>query len=80
MGVIVYQDGSEVIGETGRNDDCVECLERLLEKALHGEVVGIAAAIQFADGSTSETRAGFLRTRATVGGLMFLANEIMNEP
>lgn len=80
MGDVRYfLDASPIINTSGINEGCVEQLERLLQKAKDGEIVGIAGSVQYADGSTSGHRAGFLRTQAIVGALFCQATDMASE-
>ncbi len=63
-------NGLSIIGERGANEDAISCIEKLLQKAKDGEIVGIAAAVQFADGSVSSPCGGFSRDTSMVGALM----------
>lgn len=76
MGVVQHIDGGVVTSETGINEGCIECLEMLLEKAKNGEIVGIAAAVQHADGSTSAPGGGFVFNRRIVGELFILMQKL----
>jgi hypothetical protein len=71
MGDVRYIDnGDTILTDQGRNEDCVEHLERLLEKARNGEIVGVAEAVQYADGSTGHGVGGFIHNQRIVGALM----------
>ena len=78
-GIVTSLSGSSVINERGVNDNCVEQLERLLQKARDGEIVGVASAIQYADGSTSWCKAGFLWTNSVIGSLTILVHRLMED-
>ena len=68
--------GEHLLDTSGKNPDCVEQLERLLQKARDGEVVGIAGAVQFKDGSTSTHRSGFIYNQRIIGALFQMATNI----
>jgi hypothetical protein len=70
MGEVRYFHDETILTDKGVNDDCVGYLEGLLDKARNGEVVGVAVAIQFADGSTASTASGFIFNQRVVGALM----------
>lgn len=70
MGEVRYFEGGEPILEDGKNPECVEYLEQMLEKARSGEIVGVAIAMQYADGASSSGRAGFLFNQRVIGALM----------
>lgn len=80
MGDVRYfLDATPIVNTSGINEDCVEQLEHILEKARNGEIVGIAGAVQYADGSTSGHRSGFLRIQAIVGALFCQMTSIAGE-
>lgn len=70
MGEVRYFQDESILSDKGVNDDCVEYLEHLISKARDGEIVGVAVAIQFADGSTGSTTSGFIFNQRIVGALM----------
>jgi hypothetical protein len=76
MGVVLYTDGGRILTERGQNEDCIECLERLLQKTKDGEICGVAIAIQYTDRSNAETTAGFLWNRSVIGSLHYLMRNI----
>ena len=76
MGSVHHIDGNEIVTAAGTNQDCIECLERILEKARNGEIVGVAMACQYADGSTSGPRAGFLYNARIVGEMMIAVTRL----
>lgn len=77
MGEVVYKDGGRILSERSQNEDCVTCLEGLLQKARDGEVCGVAVAVQYSDRSNGETVGGFIWNRPMVGSLHFLINRLM---
>ncbi|QIB38137.1 hypothetical protein G3A56_09160 [Rhizobium oryzihabitans] len=79
MGEVVYKDGDRILSERGQNQDCIECLEGLLEKAKGGEICGVAVAIQYSDRSTGETVAGFIWNRCVIGSLAFLTKRLTQD-
>ena len=79
MGEVVYKDGNRILSESGQNQDCVACLEGLLQKAKDGEICGVAVAIQYSDRSSGETVAGFVWHRCVVGSLTFLIKRLTQD-
>lgn len=69
MGAVHHIDVDAVTNEVGINEQCIECLEVMLEKARNGEIVGVVAAVQHADGSTSGPVGGFIHNSRIVGEL-----------
>lgn len=78
MGEVVYTDGDVMLNERGQNDDCIETLERLLQKAKDGEIVGVAASAQYADRSVSESVGGFIWNSPCIGSLMCMVARFTN--
>lgn len=76
MGSVHHIDGDEIVPQSGGNQECIECLERVLEKARNGEIVGVAMAAQYADGSTSGPAGGFLYNSRIVGELMIRVTKL----
>lgn len=76
MGEVVYTTGDRILTERGQNEDCVESLEGLLQKAKDGEICGVAVAIQYTDRSNSEMTAGFLWNRSVIGSLHYLMRHL----
>lgn len=79
MGSVHHIGGDEILPASGVNQDCIECLERILEKARQGEIVGVAMAVQYADGSTSGPCSGFLFNSRVVGELMIRVTKLSME-
>lgn len=77
MGEVLYKDGDRILSPRGQNDDCVACLEGLLQKARDGEVCGVAVAIQYSDRSNGETVGGFVWNRPIIGSMQFLMKRLM---
>lgn len=76
MADVVYLNGEEVLSDLNRNEGCVDALERMLQKAKDGEIIGFAAALQYRDGSNSGTQCGFVYDNRLVGCLMGLVTKI----
>lgn len=79
MGEVVFTNGDRILTERSQNEDCVSCLEGLLQKAKDGEICGVAVAIQYTDRSNGESVAGFLWNRSVVGSLHYLMRRIGND-
>lgn len=78
MGSVHHIDGDEIVTQEGVNHECVACLERALEKARDGEIVGVAMALQYADGSTSGPMGGFIYNSRIIGELMLRVMRLSN--
>lgn len=70
MGEVVATSGARITNDRGVNEDAIGCLERLLDKAKNGEIVGVVAAVQYADGSVGSPRGGFCHEMTMTGALM----------
>ncbi|NSY17256.1 hypothetical protein [Neorhizobium sp. AL 9.2.2] len=79
MGAVIYTDGNTMLSDQGTNEDTVEFLERLLQKAKDGEIVGVCAAVQYADRSTGDGNAGFFWNAPMIGGLTKIIHRLVNE-
>jgi hypothetical protein len=69
MGEIKYFTDETVIGERGHNEPLVEFLEKSLERAKNGEIVGMAGAVQYVDGAAGNFSTGFIRTQIMAGAM-----------
>lgn len=78
MGAVICTDGDVMLNERNQNEDCIETLELLLQKAKDGEIVGIAASAQYADRSVAESVGGFIWNRPCIGSLMCLVARFTN--
>lgn len=78
MGEVISKDGATMLNERGQNDDCVETLERLLQKAKDGEIVGVAVSVQYADRAVGESIGGFIWNRPCIGSLMCMVARFTN--
>ena len=76
MTSVSYITGDEIVGEMDRNERCVEALERTVQKAKDGEIIGVVVVAQYRDGSNSGFEAGFLYNNRVVGSLMRLVTAI----
>lgn len=73
---VISIDGSPVI-QASVDAGTVKYLERLLEMARSGEVVGIAFAATHADRATTVGNVGFYEARTCVGALEELKYDIL---
>lgn len=76
MTIVPIRPGVEPDPPKGEvNADVVETLEKLLDRARSGEVIGIAYAVQHPERMTSYWRAGFC-SRAILGAMLLLQHEM----
>ena len=69
--VIPISDDIEIPGQMGEPvPTCVKELERLLEAAKAGEIVGIAVGLQFRDGMGSYSIAGRVGAYSLLGAML----------
>lgn len=78
MGSVHHISGDEMLENTGTNAECIACLERTLEKARNGEVVGVVISAQCADGSTIGPSGGFIYNARIIGDLMIHVARLSN--
>lgn len=71
MGNVQHISGNEIASDKGVNEFCIECLEQMLKQAKDGEIVGLVAAVQYADGSTAAQSGGFIYKSRIAGELTF---------
>lgn len=76
MGEVHTLNGTELIGPEGYNRKVVAGLERLLQKARDGEIVGYSAILNYGDGSVSTTCQGASATYASVGAATCLVHRL----
>lgn len=74
---VVSIQGDEVRSERGTNKDALASLASVMKMAKSGEVVGVAIAIQFADGSSGTNIGGFLRHYPVVGALEDMKRKLL---
>lgn len=77
--VVNISDGVVVIDRDGVNPFTIETAEAILAKATAGEIVGIAAAYTFADGSVGTIIGGQARTLGIIGALTQMATRMSME-
>ena len=81
MGVTPINNSIKTINQMGDIDEAaVAALERLLDQAKSGEVIGIAWAAMHADECTSFQCNGSSISRSLLGAITLLRAEIINEP
>lgn len=78
MGEVVGAHGGLVLSERGQNEDCITCLEGLLQKARDGEICGVAVAIQYSDRSNGESVGGFIWHRGAIGSMHYLIKRLID--
>lgn len=77
MGVVLFKDGDQIVGNEGYNEECVAFLEDLLERSKQGEIIGVCAAVQYADKSAGDGQAGFFWKTGMIGCLTRIIHSLV---
>lgn len=77
--VVNLQDGSVILDNRGVNAGAIALADWLYRAAKSGEVVGIAVAYVYADGSTGRAINGNAGTAGTIGQLVTMATKLAQE-
>lgn len=70
MGEVRWFTDEVILDERGQNEELVKTLEEMLQKAKDGEITGMNAGIQYADGSNGSFGSGFVKNQGMIGALM----------
>lgn len=76
--VVSFHDGSKIAHPGEPDGSVVEELERLLEMARAGEVIGVAYSVEHFDGANNNRYVGRV-SRKLLGGLMLVMHRLSNE-